>query len=190
MQTTIQPASPHHAPIIARAVMMAVGEDICNDFAAPDHTIADVEALFTHLASLDDSQYSYRNTLVALDPEGNVAGVCVGYDGALLHRLRNRFFEASKAMLNRDMEGMADETSADEFYLDTLAVMPQFRGHGIGTRLLKAQIERAQASGKPAALLVDYDNPKAEALYRSIGFTHIDDRPFAGVTMKHMRYDN
>ena len=85
------------------------------------------------------------------------------------------------------MEGMADETSPDEFYLDTLAVMPQHRGQGIGSKLLMAMTERARTLGKPAALLVDKTNPKAEALYRSLGFRYIDDRPFAGVYMSHMR---
>lgn len=183
----IRQASKQHANAIAKAVIMAVGEDICNSFAAPDHSTADVERLFTHLASLDDSQYSYRNSLVALTGNGDVAGVCIGYDGALLHTLRQRFFEAAKAMLGRDMERMDDETSPDEFYLDTLAVMPQHRGKGIGSALLKAMAQHAKATNKPAALLVDKANPKAEALYRSLGFRYIDDRPFAGVMMSHMR---
>lgn len=120
----IIPATPQHANDIARAVMMAIGDEICADFASPDHSTDDVERLFTHLASLDDSQYSYLNTLVALDENENVVGVCVGYDGARLHQLRRHFFEAAKTFLNRNMEGMDDETSPDEFYLDTLAVSP------------------------------------------------------------------
>lgn len=183
---TIVPATPQHAPHIARAIMMAVGEEICADFAAPDHTLADVEALFTHLATLNDSQYSYRNALVAVTPEGDTAGVCIGYDGALLHKLRERFFEAAHSMLGRNMEGMADETSPDEFYLDTLAVFPEYRKQGLGSQLLLASAEKARAIGKPAALLVDYTNPTAEALYRSLGFVHEGDRPFAGVIMKHL----
>ncbi len=184
----IQPATKAHAPLIAKAVMMAVGDEICADFAAPDHTVDDVERLFTHLAELDDSQYSYRNTLVAVTPDGEVAGVCVAYDGAMLHPMRQHFFNAAKSFLGRDMEGMSDETSADEFYLDTLAVWPQFRGRGIATALIEATVERARTAGKPAALLVDYTNPRAEALYTSLGFRHVDDRPFAGVTMKHLKH--
>lgn len=167
--------------------MMAVGDEICADFAGKDHSLDDVEQLFTHLASLDDSQYSYRNTLVALDDDDSVVGVCVGYDGARLHDLRRRFFEGARHFLGRDMEGMDDETSPDEFYLDTLAVAPSQRGKGVGTQLLKASIERAKASGKPAGLLVDKTNPKAAALYHSLGFVHVDDRPFAGVVMSHLR---
>lgn len=183
----IIPATPQHANDIARAVMMAIGDEICADFASPDHSTDDVERLFTHLASLDDSQYSYLNTLVALDENENVVGVCVGYDGARLHQLRRHFFEAAKTFLNRNMEGMDDETSPDEFYLDTLAVSPMHRGKGTGSMLLKAMIGKAKASGKPAGLLVDKTNPKAAALYHSLGFIHIDDRPFAGVPMSHLR---
>lgn len=174
------------APLIAKAVMMAVGDEICRDFAGESHTMADVESLFTELASMDDSQYSYRNTVVALAPGGEVAGVCVGYDGALLHRMRERFFEAALRHIGVDMHGMADETTPDEFYLDTLAVFPQWRGQGIGGRLLLAQAARGHAQGKPAGLLVDKVNPKAEALYRRLGFEPDGERPFAGVMMNHL----
>ena len=173
--------------MIARAIMMAVGEEICRDFAGEDHTTEEVEALFTELAAMDDSQYSYRNTLVALDPEGKVAGVCVAYDGARLHKLRERFFEAAERRLDRDMAGMDDETSPDEFYLDTLAVWEQYRGNGLGARLLLAQAAHAHAAGKPAGLLVDKDNPKAEALYRRLGFRDAGERAFAGVMMNHLQ---
>lgn len=183
----IIPARREDAPLIARAIIMAVGEEITSDFAGPDHTVADIEALFTELAAMEDSQYSYRNTLVAITDDGRVAGVCIAYDGALLHKLRERFFEAVRRRLGREMGDMADETSPDEFYLDTLAVWEEFRGRGIGGSLLMAQAARAHDAGKPAGLLVDKDNPKAEALYRRLGFRPAGERPFAGVIMNHLQ---
>ena len=182
----IIPARRTDARMIAKAVMMAVGDEICRDFAGNDHTMADVEALFTELAEMEDSQYSFINTLVALDEEGNVAGLCIGYDGAKLHTLRERFFETAKRRLHRDMTGMDDETTPDEFYLDTLAVWPAYRGKGLGAKLLLAQTARGHAIGKPAGLLVDKTNPKAEALYRKLGFEPDGERPFAGVVMNHL----
>lgn len=183
----IIPARPADAPYIAKAVMLGVGEEICRDFAGEKHTMADVEALFTELAGMDDSQYSYRNALVAMTPEGDVAGVCVGYDGARLHALRERFFETALLRMDLDMRGMADETSPDEYYLDTLAVFPAYRSHGLGGKLLMAQAARGHAMGKPAGLLVDKINPKAEALYRRLGFIPVGERPFAGVVMNHLQ---
>lgn len=169
--------------------MMAVGNEICEAFAGTENTLTDVENMFAHLATLPDSQYSHLNTLVATDDQsGEVMGVCIAYDGALLHQLRQRFFEAATQFLNRHMDGMADETSSDEFYIDTLATFPQYRKHGVATALLKATIERAARLGKPAALLVDKSNPRAAALYHELGFRYVDDRPFADVVMSHLRY--
>ncbi len=181
-------ATPLHANIIADAILMAVGTEICTDFAAPNHSLDDVQRLFASLALRPDSQYSYRNTLLAVTPSGDVAGVCIAYDGALLHSLRQRFFEAAETMLQRSMQGMADETSADEFYIDTLAVFPPYRRHGYAKALLRAQIQRAAAIGKPAGLLVDKQNPRAASLYHAVGFRYVDDRPFADVMMNHLQY--
>lgn len=187
----IEAAGREHAPLIAKAVMMAVGDEICEDFAGESHSIADVEGLFTALAGMDDSQYSYVNTLVAVDDEsGEVMGLCVGYAGAELHRLRRRFFEGVRVWLGKDMEGMADETSGDEFYIDTLATMPEHRGKGVGTALLRGMVARAHDRGLPAGLLVEKNNDNAARLYESIGFRYVDDRPFAGILMSHLRFNH
>ncbi len=180
-------ARPEDAPFIARAIMLGVGEEICRAFAGSDHTLADVEALFAALAALDDSQYSYRNAQVALAPDGAVAGVCVAYDGALLHRLRLRFFEAVRERLSRDMTSMEDETSPDEFYVDTLAVFEPYRRRGVARMLLEAAGRRAAECDKPCGLLVDKDNSRARALYESVGFRYVGDRPFASVMMDHLQ---
>lgn len=96
-------ATKADAPMIARSVMDAIGEEICKDIAGEGHSLADVERLFTDLAMREDSQYSYLNTLAAVDEEsGETVGVCVGYDGADLHRLRKAFFSKAKEILDRD----------------------------------------------------------------------------------------
>ena len=82
---------------------------------------------------------------------------------------------------------MDDETDGSEFYLDTLAVLPEYRGRGIASALLKASIEKARKMGKPAGLLVDKDNTRARRLYESIGFEQIGERPFCYVMMDHLQ---
>lgn len=185
---TVSRARREDAPLIARAIMMAVGGEICLGLAGERHTLADVEALFTELASLEDSQYSYRNAIVALTADGEVAGVCIAYDGARLHSLRKRFFEAALRRLDLDFTSgrVVDECSADEYYIDTIAVWPQYRGKGVATKLLHAELAKAEELGKPAGLLVDKDNTKAETLYRGLGFMSAGERPFAGVVMTHL----
>lgn len=181
-------AKKSDAPLIARSIMDAIGTEICEELAGNGKALADVERLFTSLAEREDTQYSYLNTLVAVDEDGKVAGVIVSYDGAKLNELRKPFFEAVKTILGKNMEGVDDETDASEFYLDTLAVLPEYRGRGIAAMLLKGAIDRAAACGKPAGLLVDKDNNRARKLYERVGFRQIGERPFCYVMMDHMQF--
>lgn len=184
----IEPAMPADAPYIASAIMSAVGYDICGELAGVDFTIDDVHRLFEELARRDDSQYSYLNTLVARTPDGRVAGVCIAYDGADLRRLSRAFFEKAKEILGLDIKGESTETTPDEFYLDSLAVWPEYRRRGIASALIRAQAERAkELTGKPVGLLVDKHNPDAERLYRSLGFRSDGERPFLGTMMTHLK---
>lgn len=181
---TIRQATPSDAPVIARAIVMAVGIDIISSIGEPDR----VEAMFCALAARHDTQYSWVNTLVAVDTDGTVAGVAVAYDGAGLQSMRRHFFDAVAASFGRDMSAMDDETDAGEFYLDTLAVMPQYRGRGIARSLIDATAQRAASAGKPLGLLVDKDNDKARSLYLSAGFVPVGERPFAFTLMDHLQH--
>lgn len=185
-------ARKEDAPLIGRAVTMAIGHELARELAGPEHTPEDVEALFADLAAREDSQYSYRNSLVALDGE-TVAGVLVCYDGEGLKRMRRVFFAEAAKRLGLDpgapVDLLPEECGPDEFYLDSLAVWPEFRGRGIARALIEAGAERARASGKPMGLLCDKTNARARALYDSLGFRPVGERPFAGELMDHMRLE-
>lgn len=187
MAITIQPATPEHAPLIARAIIMAIGADLTAGLAGSNHTPAEVEALFGALAARTDTQYSYLNTLVAMDDDGAVAGLLIYYDGAELHRLRTPFFEEAAKAIDLRLEGEPDdETGPEEIYLDTLAVFPEYRGRGIARRLINAAAGNAGESGKPLGLLVSRHNPDARRLYDRMGFRPAGERPFAGEMMDHL----
>ena len=83
-------AHPAQAHAIARLIMLAMNHDCCLHFAGEGHTLAEFESLMTRLVVRDDTQYSYRNTLVAMTDEGDLAGICVSYDGAALHTFYRR----------------------------------------------------------------------------------------------------
>lgn len=179
-------AEKKDAPLLAYAIMEAVGMELSEGFAG-EHSLSDVKELFTRLAAREDSQYSYRNALKALDEEGNVMGLIIGYDGARLHELREAFMETAKEMLGYEFpEGFDDETGPEEFYMDSLAVYPQYRGRGVGRALIEALEQRAKAIGKPAGLLCDKSNHNARRLYENMGFKKVGERPFAGELMDHM----
>lgn len=182
-------ARKEHSQLIARSIMDAVGEEICLDLAGKDHTLADVERMFKGLVEREDSQYSYLNTIVAVDEtDGKAVGVCVGYDGARLYELRKAFIDAAARELGLDFENIVDETDDSEIYLDSLAVLPEYRGRGIARMLLKAFIANAEKLGKPAGLLVEKKKVNARRLYENVGFRQVGERPFCGVVMDHLQH--
>lgn len=171
---------------IARLIMTAMTDDCCLYFCGDGFGLNDFHKMMTMLVERENSQYSYRNTLVAMDGD-KVIGISVSYDGARLHELRRAFIEAAKKYIGKDHSGMDDETQAGELYLDSLAVLPEYRRQGIARKLLKATKERANRLGLPCVgLLVDKDNPIGEALYTSVGFRYINDNQWGGHPMKHL----
>jgi len=182
-------ANSHQAPEIAPLIMAAMNHECCQNFAGANHSLEEFEQVMTQLVGMDNSQYSYQNTLVALDDKGRVAGICVGYDGARLHELREAFIKLARDTFHIDYSSMDDETTAGEFYIDSVAVRPDCRHQGIATALMKETLHKASEKGfRRVGLLVDKGNPKAEQLYTSLGFIYHNDTFWGGHPMKHLQY--
>jgi ribosomal protein S18 acetylase RimI-like enzyme len=64
--------------------------------------------------------------------------------------------------------------SADQMIVMDIALLPEHRGRGIGTRLIEALLERAKASGVPVVLHVEAHNP-AQRLYARLGFVDVGE---------------
>ena len=179
-------ATKEQASEIARLIMTAMTDECCLYFCGDGYGLEDFRKMMTMLVEREDSQYSYRNTLVAMYRD-QVVGISVSYDGGRLRELRQAFIEAAKEYLGKDHSGMEDETQAGELYLDSLAVLPEYRRQGIARALLLATKEKAGQYGLPyVGLLVDTDNPNAEALYSSVGFQYVGEKKWGGHFMKHM----
>ena len=179
-------ATKEQSADIARLIMMAMTDDCCLYFCGDGHGLEDFYRMMTRLVEREDSQYSFKNTLVAMDGD-KVVGISVSYDGGKLHTLRKAFIESAKKYVGKDHTGMDDETQAGELYLDSLAVLPAYRRQGIARQLLFATKERAGSMGLPiVGLLVDKGNPIGEALYASLGFRYVNDCSWGGHSMKHL----
>ena len=190
MMIEIKNARKEQSPDIARLIMTAMTDDCCLHFCGEGYGLEDFRGMMTMLVEREDSQYSYRNTLVAMDGD-RLVGIAVSYDGGRLHELRQAFVEAAKTCIGKDHSGMDDETQAGELYLDSLAVLPDYRRQGIARRLLKATKEKADRMGLPCVgLLVDKGNPAGESLYASVGFRHVNDNSWGGHPMKHLTLSN
>lgn len=122
----IREATKNQAAEIASLIMMAMTDDCCLYFCDEGYGLEDFRKMMTMLVKLENSQYSYKNTLVAMDGD-KVVGISVSYDGGCLHMLRLAFIEAAKKYIGKDHSGIDDETQAGELYLDSLAVLPESR---------------------------------------------------------------
>jgi GNAT superfamily N-acetyltransferase len=55
-----------------------------------------------------------------------------------------------------------------------IALLPDFQGKGIGTKILQSIIQESEKSGKKVTMHVEYFNP-ALRLYERLGFKKVDD---------------
>lgn len=162
----IKNATINDCAFIARGVAMAL------HLEPSEH---DLERI-AYICKREDVLYSYRNTMIAwIDDER--AGLCLCYDGGRYHTMREVTFPLFAGINvsdnDMDLEGADDETCEGEYYIDSVAVMPEFRRRGIAGQLIEAQMTKAKQTGfTKASLLVDPANPNAQTLYRKLGFIH------------------
>ncbi len=158
---TLRQATIDDAPFVAWVVVTAVG-------------IEDPTAkLLSHVTAMcrrEDVLYSWKNTIVA-EISGAPAGAIICYDGADYRQMREVTFPLIAQASGNDFSGMEMESAPGEFYLDSMAVLPEYRNRGVATALLQAGIERAVTLGiSRAAMVVSPENPNAQRLYESLGF--------------------
>lgn len=139
------------------------------------------------LAEMDDTLYSWRNASIA-QYEGVDAAVLISYDGASYADASAKTFAYIRDHGGEDFTQMTHEAEAGEWYVDTLAVMPEFRRKGIALRLLHHAIElgRQNPNVQKTTLYVDPDHPWVVDLYASVGFRDEGEAFIFGQTFEKM----
>lgn len=157
----IRAATISDSDFIAWAIVTAVG------FKEPKQDLLNG---VTKICRRDDTLYSWRNTIIA-ETEHIAVGCLTCYDGANYKAMREITFPIIAQQSGNDFCEMEMETAPGEFYLDSMAVLPNFRHRGIATSLLIEGIARAKKLKlAKAALVVSPENPNAQKLYESLGF--------------------
>ena len=164
----LRDATLDDAPFIARVVLAGI-DMLDMDAALPDEQ----RAIFEHLIKIcrmDDTLYSYLNTRIA-EIDGNPVGALVAYDGACYAKMREKTFGLVQQTSGMDLSHNAMETGPSEYYLDSMAILSEYRGIGIGKLLMRDRVDFAFNNGfQKVTLLVDKDKPRLQRYYESEGF--------------------
>lgn len=160
------------APVLAELVNYA-GEGLphylWSTLAGPGESAWDVGLA---RAAREDGSFSYRNAYM-IDYEGQCAGALIGYEipdspEPVPHDMPAMFVPL------QELENLAPGT----WYVNVLAVRPQFRGKGLGTQLLGLARRTAQALSKRGlSVIVSDANHGARRLYERCGYRERAVRP-------------
>ena len=175
---TIRPAAPTDAPGGALLIHHTMGAIADYVFGLGDRTRAiDV---FARLFAAGRNRLGWRHSRIA-EVDGEAAGLLIAYPSSMMKRLEAATGFGLAGIYG--IGGFADfvrrglplsavkEARAGEYYVSNIAVFPQYRGRGIGTRLLEAAEESAGAAEMGAcSLCVDGGNAGARRLYERFGF--------------------
>ena len=134
---------------------------------------------------MDVNRLSYKNTYT-YDIEDELAGLIIAYDSNKVSQLDSPILKHLESK-NIFLEAFDKECFEDEFYIDTVSVSPSFQGRGIAKELFSFAEQKAkELDFKKLSLLVDFENPKAKALYEKLGFKDNEILKVSGNNFYHM----
>lgn len=164
----IRNASIEDAPLVARCTMAAIG---IYDFSFLVPETEEFYRKLVEVCSRTDTLYSYANSRVVFIGETAI-GCLISYPGDNYIAARELTF----GLLDFDGSDTEIETEPGEYYLDSMAILPSFRGNSIGKVLLTDGIDRGLAQGyKKVTLIVSKDKPRLHDYYLSIGFKDVKE---------------
>ncbi|MGA8158686.1 MAG: N-acetyltransferase [Rhodoplanes sp.] len=169
---SLRPAQADDAPVLAQLVNYA-GEGmplyLWEEMAADGQTGWDVGK---QRAARETGSFSYRNATI-IELNGAAAGALIGYE-----------IPEEPEPLPPDMPAMfvplqeLENLAPGTWYVNVLAVLPQFRNSGLGSRLLALADETGmQLEKRGMSVIVADSNTGAQRLYVRFGYVEAARRP-------------
>lgn len=170
MQITYRDAVLEDATSLTE-LMVRAGGDILQfvlDEVAPG---VSAQELYMHMVTSLDSECSYRHCVVASIRAGQsevVVGMANAFPTALL-KGESTPYDLSKREAH--LQPRTKMQDWDSYFLNQIAVLPQFDGRGIARKLMTEVFNRGIVEGFDRITLhVWADNERAVSLYRQMGF--------------------
>ena len=183
MDIIIRKARKEDAEATVPLIMEAIG-DISMQMTG-ETVEAEITKEFIQLFNRTDNRHSYLYTYIA-EIEGKVAGALVFYSAE-----QAVILDANLEKYLSDKKGTSvkidSETLPGEWYIDTVVVDPNYRGLGIGTKLLAyAEHLVKQAGGGKLSLNVETEKDAAIRLYNRLEFVNVCPWTIIGEPFYHM----
>jgi len=143
-----------------------VADYIWTKYSEPEENIIDFGA---RRYESEDSVFSYRNCTVA-EVDGEVAGILVAFS----------MYESGEVESDVDpvLAPYMKLEQPNSYYICAMALFPEYRGKGIGTRLLEIAEEQAKDNNLiQLSLIVFEQNEGAKKLYERHGYYEIKREP-------------
>jgi ribosomal protein S18 acetylase RimI-like enzyme len=177
---TFRPATIEDAPLLAELVNYA-GEGLplylWSQMAGPGEAAWEVGR---RRAAREEGSFSYRNATI-IEHDGQCGGCLIGYE-----------IPDNPGPIPEDMPAMfvpmqeLENLAPANWYINVLAVRPQFRGQGLGTKLMALANKTAEALGKRGiSVIVSDANTGARRLYERYGYVVSAARPMVKEAWKN-----
>ncbi|KAA5826570.1 GNAT family N-acetyltransferase [Saccharopolyspora hirsuta] len=169
---TVRAATPSELARITPAYAAAFADEAVVAWVVPNAAESDLAEFFQQsvAAALREDE-----VLLAEHPDGTIAGLSVWSETMSATRLRSTAAEladAAEPALRRTatvLRRTADQHPEEShLYLSAMAVVPEFRGSGAGTAMLRHRLTRADAEHRPTYL--EASTPRSTHLYARHGF--------------------
>ena len=177
MEIEIRDACIEDVPVVAWTVLTAL-----------DMSTDDMDR-FVKSCSDEDTMYSWKNSIIATVDNVPV-GCLIAYDGSRYDELRKKTWSSLWEDTDSSIiENTGKEAHEGEFYLDSMAILPEYRKLGIGKLLIGYAIKKGKDLGcLYSSLLVDVNKPRLKAYYETIGFKEFGKMEFFGHEYYRMKY--
>ena len=179
---TVRPATSADIQVGIRLIHMTMGR--LADFLLGSDKPSKAETVLAKLFVREANRFSYQFVNVAEVSE-RVVGLLLAYSGREMESLR--FPMARQLLVVCGLPGIfrflrrglplmgVREAEAEEYFVNSLAVLPSFQGQGIGTHLLSWGESKAKTLGLgKCSLTVEIGNRQASSLYEHLGYRIVE----------------
>jgi ribosomal protein S18 acetylase RimI-like enzyme len=190
-KVVIRKAGPEDSEHFSQLVLIAVPELLPYFFGSNTKDI--LKNLFQDTGNF----WSYEHTYF-VEVDGDIAGMALGYG----HRQRKQEEERTGELIVKYLEGstheelpnprlaeITEKIEENEYYFMYLAVYPEFRRRGIGTKLFALIEEEAGKTGYNKVVFdVETDNKEAIKLYERLGYSIVNRSPVVETSVKNFEF--